>query len=683
MKLNRLAGMLAALMLMLSMFGALAEAPDGTPAFVETTAVGEAQPEAPAADPAAGEIQPEAPAADPAAGETQPEAPAADPAVGETQPESAPAARQPLYIVLADCGWTLWGDGEIKENSVVSGYGDPNGSVLSLVETVLPKLMNPEAQIMVYGYNDNLRSQNGIAPVSVADQEAIQAQVKALRGLSGRWSSLLHTALEQLTAEIDRLGDGYDITLLIISGGAVNYSDAANMNAALDSEKPPLDRVKSLLDGLRANGVAVDSYVVDLNTSDRLKQEHPGKDGLLLTGDFMGEGYHAISSKDSIDMMANFCDKIIGRYGNGRYNSPNAGKLKTADLSRVTSNDLALVLAADGMLECYTGATIAADLTNRQNKAAEDEGVRLYSATSLINTIQTSAMDQLIRKLDGDGNGALDATPEVNAGATVLNLTDLAGHSFAAEDSSVFTAAVDASAGTLMLNAMKAGTTRLIITAADGSTRQLNVTVEDYSIAWKLEDGAVIYVNEPTEIAQAADTNKPITVMKTENGGSLTATGNVLTAEQIGEIKVTVQVADREPETRTFRVQRKLAEGQAVQDVALKYPFFRTLEDQNVRVTDAAGNAVNLSEFTVSETTLADVYFGKNGDVMHIVPKAAGTGVIALTDTAGQTITINLTVESLFSSAAFWLLAAAVPVCLIGFTTMIVLLIVKLGGKRR
>ena len=673
MKLNRLAGMLAALMLMLSMFGALAEAPDGTPAFVETTA--------------AGETQPEAPAADPAAGEAQPEAPAADPAAGEIQPEAAPAARQPLYIVLADCGWTLWGDGEIKENSVVSGYGDPDGSVLSLVETVLPKLMNPEAQIMVYGYNDSLRYQNGIAPVSVADQEAIKAQVKALRGLSGRWSSLLHTALEQLTAEIDKLGDGYDITLLIISGGAVNYSDAANMNAALDSEKPPLDRVKSLLDGLRANGVAVDSYVVDLNTSDRLKQEHPGKDGLLLTGDFMGEGYHAISSKDSIDMMANFCDMIIDSYGNGRYNSPNASNLKTADLSRVTSNDLVLVLAEDGRLECYTGATIAADLTNRQNKAAEDEGVRLYSATGLINNIgnavQINATDRLISLLDSDGNGALDATPEVNAGATVLNLTDLAGHSFAAEDPSVFTAAVDASAGTLMLNAMKAGTTRLIITAADGSARQLNVTVEDYSIAWKLEDGAVVYVNEPTEIAQAADTNKPITVMKTENGGNPQATGNVLTAEQIGEIKVTVQVADREPETRTFRVQRKLAEGQAVQDVALKYPFFRTLEGQNVRVTDAAGNAVNLSEFTVSETTLADVYFGKNGDVMHIVPKAAGTGVIALTDTAGQTITINLTVESLYSGVSFWLLAAAVPVCLIGFTTMIVLLIVKLGGKRR
>lgn len=628
MKFNRLAGILAALMLLLCAFGALAE----------------------------------------------------EPAV---QPGT------PLYIVLTDCGWTLYGEESPSENSVVAHPGDPEGMTLSFAQGVLPKLAEPEAQIMVLGYNDRLRLPEGLAPVNVSDREAIEAQVNSLRGLTGRQSSLPGAALEELAGRIATLDPAYDVSVVILSGGAINYGSADNMNKAVGAEVTPLAEVQRVLDDMRADGVEIRSYVWDLNASGIAKADHPAKDALLLTESVMGEGCTMISGGNINEMIAGLCDAVVTDFGGEEYNAPIASPLKSADLTELKSNDAAVILCEDGSFETYRGGNIVSELENRQQAAAAGDILRLYSAVNVSEqdklAIQARKLDNMIAKLDADKNGALDAVIEVNAADAVLSAPAAEGYTFAAEPAETFSIAP--AADELTLTAKKAGAAKLIIAAADGSvSRELSVTVVDYSIVWNLDDGAMIYAGEETKIAECADPANVMTGMLTENGVETPCEGSdvKVVPVQSGEIAVSVSVAGRETETRSFKVHYHLAEGEDVRNITLKHPYFKAQEGQSVHVMDVNGTAIDLSGFTAAESALAGVYFTENEDELLVVPNAAGEETIVLTDeVSGQTITLNLTVVSLFSQAAFWLLAAAVPVCLIGLTAMIVLLIVKLGGKRR
>lgn len=606
----------------------------------------------------------------------------------EEVPESTLEAGCPLYVVLVDCGWTLYGGEVPSETSVVNAVGDAEGRVLSFVEGVLPKLTEPASQMLILGYNDHLRGAEGITPVSAGDAAAISAQVDALRGLNGRQSSLLNVALEELNAYLDAFGSGYDVRLAVISGGAVNYGSASAMNAAFDRGELPLTKVKSGLDALRADGVKVSSYVWDLHDSARLRADHPQLVQLLLTESAMGENCTMISGA-VLDLMVGVCDTVVAAFGGEEYEIPTVTALKDADLTGLKSNDAAVIMNARGEFEAYAGENIAADLNSRRLSAAEGDVLRLYSAVNVTEAdrlaIQENRLSALIAQLDADQNGALDAVLEVNGGAVTLPAANAAGYVFAAEPADAFS--VTADEGNLTLTAMKSGAAKLIVTTADGAmNRELNVGVADYGVTWNIESGAVLYVGEPADIAACADPANVLEGTVTLNGvpAADAQMGSSLqyAPAEAGQLTVSVGVAGRAPEERTFAVHYRLSED--ARSLTMKVPYFKVQEGQNVQLTDAQGNAISLKGFAASESALAEIYYNENGDGLFIVPKAAGAETITFTHAAsGQIFTLNLTVNSLFSDAMFWGLAAGAPVCLIGLTAMIVLLIVKLGGKRR
>lgn len=633
MKLNRLMGILVVLMLMLNSFGALAENP--------------------------------------------------------AEAGSVP----PLYVVLVDCGWTLCGDAESAPgaNSVVSAVGDPEGLVLSFVEGALPKLAEPGAMMMVLGYDNQLRGAENIAPAAVSDAAAIAAQVNALRALSGNHSSLLNNALNELGGVIGAHGAGYDCRLMVISGGAVNYSTEDALNNALGGGEVPVNSVRNALTALRDGGVKISSFVWDLNGSARLNAGNLNQGSLVLTAENMAENCAMISGNEAIDLVIGMCDSIVN--AGGAFNAPAVQPLKSADLSGLKSNDVAVILTAGKTFEVFSGESILTDLPARKAAAAEGDIVRLYSAAEVSEQdalrIRENRLTALVDQMDADKNGELDTALEVGGAPLSLPVANIADYVFAAEPADAFSAAADGAANTLTLTAARFGAAKLIVTTADGALRrELSVKVANYGITWNLADAAPIYVGEEASIAVCAD---PANVLE----GTVTLNGSVDSAAALtGELKyapaepgtlvVSLSVSGRAPESRAYPVQYRLAAGEESRNLAMKYPYFAAQQDQSVQIMDANGQPIPLDGFTVSESALADVYFDADAKTLFLAPKAAGAEVITLTDeVSGQTVTLTLTVESLFSGAMFWVLAAGVPVCLIGLTAMIVLLIVKLGGKRR
>lgn len=596
-----------------------------------------------------------------------------------------PVPKAPLYVVLADCGWTLYGEETPGENSVVKTAGDPNGLVLSYIENVLPKLVEPDAQMMIYGYNDQLRSVKGVAPVSAADAAAVAAQVDALRTLPGRQSSLLNAALNTLSGEILAMTQQYDCTLIIVSGGAINYGSADSMNKAFGTEAPRTS-VQTALNNLRAGGVKVCSYVWDLTGTDRLNMEHAMVEGLQLTKMDMGEAdCQYIPAADIIDFAAAISDSMVIRFCGEDYGKPTGGYLKKLDLTTVKSGDKAVLLTADHKFKMYIGESIVADLLARRETAAEGDYIRLYSAGDPVVKMNQEKLNAVVGSLDQNGNGALDEVALVmNGGAVTLPVSGAEGVLFAAEPADVFT--VSLSEGNLVLTAGKPGTAALIVTAGTES-RRMNVTVSDFSMNWAQTTGTTLYVGEEALIAECADTANVMHGTVAINGAAseVTPAARVLyTPAEPGKMSVSLSIGDREAETREYVVQYHLDEGESVKNLTLQYPYFKAQDNQFVQVKNAAGECISLRDFEVSAASIANVYFNESGDGLFIQPKAAGAESVTLTDSeSGQTITLNLSVKSIFSGAGFWLLAAAVPVCLIGLTVMIVLLAVKLGGKRR
>ena len=235
--------LLALMMLLTGLFGALAEtavnADDAVPGDTAETTVEEAQEEAPESLDDGG--------ADAAAAEP---GDAALTDAADVQPAGKPA----LYIVLVDCGATLYG--KPFEKSVVTQSGDPEGALLSLVGTA-PAALCSEDYIAVYGYNDSLLS-NGVQPVPMSDRQAIGTQVLALRSMSAnnRYTSDLGTALSSLGGIIEANGlpSKYDCRLVILTGGAINfYAKDANKKQA----KAKLGEIAPAVSAIVDAGVSV------------------------------------------------------------------------------------------------------------------------------------------------------------------------------------------------------------------------------------------------------------------------------------------------------------------------------------------------------------------------------------------------------------------------------------------
>ncbi len=599
-----------------------------------------------------------------------------------------PVERPPLYVFLADCGWTLYG-GAPGENSVVTQPGDPEGLILNAVERVLPRLLPENASVMVLGYNNQLL--NPVEAVPAADSAAIHAQVDALRALGedDRQSSLLHAALESLKGPLIGHAADSDCHLVILTGGAINYASESALNKAMSADILPLAQARGILDELRAAGVTVSAYGYDLAQSPRLNGEHPQADQLLLTKDALGEESFFLTSGDIDDLAAGLCDAFVAAYGQ-RMTVPDTGMpvayavsggpLKLGDLSGIKDSDLAVIVrASDRQFELMMGPTLQTDLLARQASAPEGDVVRVYVS----NIPAKPTVADILPAMDADSDGMLDAQLEVGAEPVCLTFEkNLSDYTFAPGAEGSFSLNADIESNTLTLTAAKAGASTLTVGLADGSepAQILNVAVADYTLTWHAEENAILPVGAETLIASC----DPGAALEGEFDACVEVRGNELYVMPANPaiLTLSISVSGREAEGRSFTAQYDLAETE--RQLTLVSPYFGPQPDQSVQIFDASGAAVPLAGFSVSESALADCFLAQDGTALFIEPKAAGAGEIVLTENVtGQAVTLHLTVNSLFSNALFWVFAAGVPVCLIGFTAMTVLLIVKIKNRKR
>lgn len=617
----------------------------------------------------------------------------------EVRSADAQAQKQPLYIVLADCGWMLYGEGEPNENSAVTQSGDPDGLALNLVESLLPAMVEENAMLAVYGYHSELQPANAVEPVSVTDKEGVHAQVQALRELTGRQSSLLNVALKSLDGVIGEYQENYDCRLVILSGGAVNYYGQKAMDKAL-AEDPPLASIAASLEGLRSRGVAVYSYVWDVRGAGHVKtpEQHPQVDQLLLTAETLGE--EMIPAGTPAELVMQICNRLVRSYAERNGLTYAAGAAYTVDRFgdvSVKDDDIAIVRNTDNSFEFLTGksnegGTVTYSLLARIMKR-HPAAVLLYVSDREPTEEELQAMRA--QEIENKMNALMpqlenaDLTLAVGEDSIVIQTNvNLAEYTIASDNENVFTASCEGSA--LTLSAVGSGTANLSVAFGDGEPRKLNVNVFNYGMNWLLPETQILYVGQEVRVAECVDAANQLTgtVLLNDVGMDAAAMTSELrcTPAEPGVMNVTLTVADRGQEKRSYKVFYNLPEGEMTKSLTLKYPYYGVQADQTVQILGEDGIPVSLSGFKaeIAEPLKADVFFDDDGTALYIAPKGAGSGVVTLThETSGQVITLNVTVNSLFSGAGFWLLAAGVPVCLIGLTTMVVLLIVKLGGKRR
>ena len=697
MRFNRWMGMLIALALLLSGFAAIAEtavAPDASP----LTAADAPLPTENASEPAPDASEPAPDAAEPAPDASEPAPDASEPAPDAAEPaptaaEPAEAVRTKLYVVLADCGMALYGEGQAQPHATVTAPGDPDGMLLNLAEDVLPKLVEEDAKICFYGYNDALRSAEAVAPVSVGDAAAIAAQVDALRQLSGRQSSLLHTALDALAPSLRDWQNEYDCQLILLTGGGLHYAGADKMSGELAQNPAPLDQLGGRIAELRAAGVTVTAYGIDLAQSPRANAENSRLSSLVFTRDQLGEGFKltaSVAGKTDAELLlavaSDMLDDLFALKGarEGVKYEPKAGALCNIDLSAAKSGDFGVICsAATGRFTLSAGDELAA----LKAQAGEGDVIRLYVS----DQPEKPTLEPVLAALDADGDGALDGGLE--AGATrsfpMPEGAALANYTFSAAGEAALTISTG---GESLLNLTGAGagtaTLRIALAADPGVAAELSVSIADYSITWYADDGAALPVGQEALIA-GCDPSNVLEASVTGGSGPIdgwrtAAAPNELrlTPDAPAAIQVTVSVGGRSAETRTFTVQYAISAPE--RSLTLKFPYFAQQPDQTVQILDDSGSPVSLEGFVWDAPRLADVYVSADGLTLYLAPKAAGSEDVALTHSAtGQTYTLHLTVNRLTAGAPFWLLAAGVPVCLIGLTVMIVLLIVKCRGRRR
>ena len=165
-------------------------------------------------------------------------------------PAADPAERAPLYYVLMDCGYAFYGSDEFFDRSVAAQPGDPDGALLKMLEQCFTRLAPENAMLVLRGYHSEAVGSAQPAPVS--DEAAVQARFAALQGAhsSDNKSSMLDAVLEALSAEIAGFAAEYDCTLVLVTGGCVNYYKG----------EPDSARLMQALSDVRAAGATIRAF---------------------------------------------------------------------------------------------------------------------------------------------------------------------------------------------------------------------------------------------------------------------------------------------------------------------------------------------------------------------------------------------------------------------------------------
>ncbi len=668
--------MLAALMLAMGFAACLAEA-------VEGVAAADVAPEAaPTTDADPGEA--------PADG--TPEAAVAD---------GVPAGGKPvLYVVLADCGATLYGKG--SKNAVVTRAGDPDGVLLSLIAAA-PPLLCPEANIAVFGYHSELVYSQQVDAVPMDDGEALCAQVRTLLdvGENQRVSSNLAGALQALDEGwLTGMGwaETYDCRLVILTGGAMYF-------ASEKADNPTVEDVRQRVEALTDRGVTVRAFGYDLAASGALNEKLSPEEAaqLLLTADLFGEGAYIAAAPgnagSSDSARFDYVEQLLGYFaaegGYASSGSPSGGRedrtegriyvLWNADARRFQgmkgekSCGLSpeTTLANANKCRCYD--PVAAD-----GVAAEPEADPVERALKSIGAA-----------LDADGDGALDGEA-LRAGTDDSRpCPGMSPEGFTVTSTDPAVLAAEAADGMLALSPQAAGEATLTIAPADAPDRALalKAAVRDFRLAWDFETEGTLQADlKPARLVACPDGTLQATLERLEVDGEWTAVDasvedNALNAalKRPGTYRVTAWAEldgekVGEPEERSFTAALAF---DPVADVALVAPYFREQPGQRVALT-VGGAPVELEGFRAAAepASLAEVYLDAGKGCLYIAPGQAGTGRVLLTDEAGgELLSFNLKVDSLTKKPMLWILAVAIPVCLIGLTAMVVILISKLRNR--
>ncbi len=645
--------------------------------------------------------------ADPQTTETEETAPQ-ETAEDEAPQDAAGAetGKPVLYIVLVDCGDTLFG-GKHFNSSAVTKTIDPDGTVLSLIAAA-PPLLCPEADVCVLGYHSALIPEE-LDPVKMSDAAAVNAQVQALRDIDvkERQSSDLVKALKAIRegVQANALAEQYDCRLVILTGGALNYVKPEN--------KPRVSDLKAEVDALRDAGCGIAAIGFDLRSLDVLSGK--AKADQLISAEQFGEGeYTAIAAGDTEPLTA-YAVAVMDYFAAWGDYLPCEPAPQPFD-----KDDGAVYVAWSGQDNCYqaycagNGRGLALqtppDASAPVWRCAKEAPAEADSAAEAPPVVEEtpSVLESVQAQLDADGDGVLDTATLYVGYNQLMPLGDLDPSQFGVTGKHEDLLEAQVQDGNLMLTPHAVGDqdapTVVFTDPNDPSqTLELTVAIKAYTLDWKYSaDAQFNYGEGPISLVGAAEGELAFTLEKQDDGaddGWQEMSPDAVTREA-GEAGIELKAGGLNPgsyrltawiqagesqlvkETRSFSV--TLTFDDVPEAVELQTPYFREQPGQRVPLT-VNGQPVDLSAYrcAVDPAELADVYLDGGEGCLYIVPKAAGSGLIKLTDEAGQEelVTLSLRVNRVTAKPVFWLLAVAAPLCLIGLTAVITLLIAK--NKRR
>ena len=628
-----------------------------------------------------------------------------------------------LYIVLVDCGDTLFG-GKHFNSSAVTKTIDPDGTVLSLIAAA-PPLLCPEANVSVWGYHSDV-IENDSKIVAMSDAAAVNGQVHKLydTALGQRQSSDLVNALDVILKKLQEvaLAEKYDCRLVILTGGALNY--------VTPKDKPGTSNLKAEVDALRDAGCRITAFGFDLQNSSLLTEN--AKADWLISAEQFGEGeYTAIPyGSDETEPLKAYAAAVLDYFAAQGGYQPSEPAPQSFDEDDVlvymvknvvkVKESIKDTIEKEEERDCYKASRAGEsrglalqtppDASAPVWRCAKEAPAEADSAAEAPPVVEEtpSVLESVQAQLDADGDGVLDTATLYVGYNQLMPLGDLNPSQFSVSGKYGDLLEAQVQDGNLMLTPHAVGDQdkpTVVFTDPNDPEQKLELTVpvKTYTLDWKYNaDAQFSYGGEPVSLLFAAEGELAFTLEKKDDaadGGWREVSPDAVTREAgeagtelkagalaPGSYRLTawIQAGENQlaKEMRSFSV--TLTFDDVPEAVELQTPYFREQPGQRVPLT-VNGQPVDLSAYrcAVDPAELADVYLDGGEGCLYIVPKAAGSGLIKLTDEAGQEelVTLSLRVNRVTAKPVFWLLAVAAPLCLIGLTAVITLLIAK--NKRR
>ena len=643
--------------------------------------------------------------------------------------ENSEDGKPVLYIVLVDCGTTLYG--KTMKNAIVTSAGDPNGTLLALIAAV-PPLLCPEANIIVFGYHSELVSARDVDVVPMSNTLAISQQVQAILDIEKkqRQSADLVNALSELDQQwVDEKdwSEEYDCRLVILTGGAMFF--------ATDRDNNPIsDDVRQCADTLREEGITIKAFGYDLADSAVLNPKFPPEkiQKLLLDASlFEADEYTAIELPDkkkiekacaeyAVRVLDYFADQggfelsdvispeqadqkgdtvyILWNDSEQRYQAYKNGQSSGLSPQTTVENASAIRACSPGVEGDDSQAEDDENSQESDNASVQAEAVEAHEVEE-VSVSWEQILKDMSKSLDADGDGLLDGDALQIGSEEVRECSGLNGSDYSITCNAPEVVEVTVGDNALFLKPLARGEAQVVITPVDQAEEKLEfiITVRDYRLTWEFADNEVIAAgSERRPLVSCVDGVIEYILERCDgddqwnkvdvNEYGLQAEGNNLIAEmkKPGQYRLTAAVdADAlvyNKESRTFSVKLNI---DAVEDVELISPYFKAQKGQRIDLRSGDKPAlIEGCKVQIEPASLADAYLDVEKACIYIVPIRPGDGVVTLKDGGGEDVlTFAVKVNSLTRQPMLWILAVLIPICLIGLTVMVVILISKLRNR--